>query len=97
MSYDGGGKPGKGSGAPAMMLNGMPSAVTRAVKRIACDVSQQGVGARGPAAMKLCKNPLDTKRHQRSSGAAWPPGRRQNIADRLILMGDWRDSFAAMI
>jgi hypothetical protein len=20
------------------------------------------------------------------------PGRRQNIADRLILMGDWRDS-----
>ncbi|MBK8745319.1 hypothetical protein [Propionivibrio sp.] len=25
-----------------------------------------------------------------------PPGRRRNIADRLILMGDWRDSFAAM-
>ena len=28
-----------------MKLNGMPSAVTRAVKRIACNVSQQGVGA----------------------------------------------------
>ena len=27
-----------------MKLNGMPSAVTRAVKRIARDVSQQGVG-----------------------------------------------------
>ena len=33
---------------------------------------------------------------QRSSGAAKPPGRRRHIADRLILMGDWRDSFAAM-
>jgi len=32
MSYDGGGKPGKGSGAPAMKLNGMPFAVPRAVK-----------------------------------------------------------------
>ena len=96
MSYDGGGKPGKGSGVPAMKLNGMPFAVTRAVRRIACDVSQKGVGAVKPAAMKLC-NPLDTKRHQRSSGAAKPPGRRQNTADRLILMGDWRDSFAAMI
>jgi hypothetical protein len=39
---------------------------------------------------------LDAKRHQRSSGAAKPPGRKQNTADRLILMGDWRDSFAAM-
>ncbi|OGS94905.1 MAG: hypothetical protein A3H31_04425 [Gallionellales bacterium RIFCSPLOWO2_02_FULL_57_47] len=32
MSFDGGGKPGMGSGAPATKLNGMPSAVTRAVK-----------------------------------------------------------------
>jgi hypothetical protein len=44
MSYDGDGKPGKGPGATAMSLNGMPFAVTRAVKRIACNVSQQGVG-----------------------------------------------------
>jgi len=28
MSFDGGGKPGKGSGALAMKLNGMPFAVT---------------------------------------------------------------------
>jgi hypothetical protein len=46
MSFDGGGKPGKGSGATATSLNGMPSAVTRAVKRIACNVSKQGVGAK---------------------------------------------------
>lgn len=45
MSYDGGGKPGKGSGDSAMSLNGIPFAVTRAVKRIARDASQQGVGA----------------------------------------------------
>jgi len=44
MSY-GGGKPGKGVGRLARKLNGMPSAVTRAAKRIACNVSQQGVGA----------------------------------------------------
>ena len=44
MSYDGNGKPGKGSGAPATKLNGMPSAVARAAKRIACNASQQGVG-----------------------------------------------------
>ncbi len=96
MSYDGSGKPGKGSGRRAMSLNGMPLSVTRAAKRIACNVSQQGVGAGTPAATSLC-NPLDTKRHQGSSGAAWPLGRKQVIADRLILMGDWRDSFAATI
>lgn len=32
MSFDGGGKPGKGSGVTARKLNGMPFAVTRAVK-----------------------------------------------------------------
>jgi hypothetical protein len=69
MSYDGGGKPGKGSGDSAMSLNGIPFAVTRAAKRIARDASQQGVGAGKPAATGLC-NPLDAKRHQRSSGAA---------------------------
>ena len=47
MSFDGGGKSGKGPGATAMSLNGMSFAVTRAAKRIACDVSQQGVGAIG--------------------------------------------------
>ena len=44
MSFDGGGKPGMGSGVTARKLNGMPSTVTRAVKRIACNVSQRGVG-----------------------------------------------------
>jgi hypothetical protein len=44
MSYDGNGKPGKGVGKSAMKLNGMPFAVTRAAKRIACNASQQGVG-----------------------------------------------------
>lgn len=38
------------------------------------------------------KHPLDTLRHQRSSGAAKPPGRKQITAARLILMGGWRDS-----
>lgn len=45
MSYDGNGKPGKGPGAAAISLNGRPFAVTRATKRIARNVSQQGVGA----------------------------------------------------
>jgi len=80
-----------------MSLNGMPLAVTRALKRIACNVSQRGVGAGKPGSHKSVHNPLDAKRHQRSSGAAKPPGRKQSIADRLILMGDWRDSFAATI
>ena len=93
MSHDGDGKPGKGPGRRAKSLNGMPFAVTRAVRRIACDVSQQAVGAGEPVATSLC-NPLDTERHQRFSGAAKPPGRRQTIANRLILMGDWRDSFS---
>lgn len=52
MSFDGDGKPGKGPGATATSLNGMPSAVTRAVKRIACNVSQQGVGTEEMAATK---------------------------------------------
>lgn len=47
-------------------------------------------------ATKAVIQPLDTKRHQRFSGAAKPPGRKQYTADRLILMGDWRDSFAAI-
>jgi hypothetical protein len=38
------------------------------------------------------KHPLDTLRHQRSSGAVTPPGLRQVIAECLILMGGWRDS-----
>jgi hypothetical protein len=65
--------------------NGSPA--TRASKGLAseCD-SHESV-----------QSPLDAKRHQRSSGAAKPPRRKQNTADRLILMGDWRDSFAAII
>jgi len=83
-----------------MTLNGMPSAVTRVVRRIACTASHQGVGAGKQIATKLC-TPLDAKRHQRSSGAVKPPGQKHNSADRLILMGvsqgdflrgNWRDS-----
>ena len=55
MSYDGGGKPGMGSGARAMSLNGMPFAVTRAAKRVACNASQQGVGIGETIATNLCK------------------------------------------
>jgi transposase len=53
MSCDGGGKSVKGPGASATSLNGMPFAVARAVKRIACGVSQQGVGAAQSAATSL--------------------------------------------
>jgi hypothetical protein len=45
MSYDGNGQPGKGPGASAMSLNGRPFAVAWGVRRIARNVSQQGVGA----------------------------------------------------
>jgi len=96
MSHEGGDKPGKESGRRVMSLNGMPLSVTRAARRFACNVNQQGVGAEIPAATSLC-NTLNTKRHQGSSGTAKPPGREQTIADRLILMGDWCDSFAANI
>ena len=56
MSNGGGGKPGKpgkGPGQRAKSLNGMSSAVTRAVKRIARNVSQPGVGAGKAAATSL--------------------------------------------
>lgn len=96
MKNDGGSQPGKGSEDSAMCLNGRPSAVTRAVQRIACNASHQGIGSGKPVAMNLC-TPLHAKRHQCSSGVVKPPGRKQNLADRLNLMGDWRDSFAAMI
>jgi hypothetical protein len=79
-----------------MSLNGMPFAVARATKRIACNASQQGIGI-GEDSHESVQYSLDAKRHQQSSGAAKPPGRKQTTADRLILMGDWRDSFAATI
>jgi hypothetical protein len=56
MSY-GGGQPDKRPGYRATSLNGRPFAVHRAVKRIACNVSQPRVGAGKSAAMSLC-NPL---------------------------------------
>jgi transposase len=49
------------------------------------------------ACFHILNNPLDTKRHPRSSGAVQPPGPWRNIAKRLILMGDGCDSFATMI
>ncbi len=64
--------------------NGSPA--TRATKGLASERDSH----------ESVQHQLDAKRHQRSSGAAKPPGRKQNTADRLILMGDWRDSFAAM-
>jgi hypothetical protein len=42
-------------------------------------------------------SPLDAKQHQHSSGTAKPPGLRQGIANCLIVMGDWRDSFAVTV
>ena len=51
MSYDGGGKPGIGVGLQARKLNGMLFAVTRATKRVACNVSQQRVGTGKTVAM----------------------------------------------
>lgn len=63
-----------------MGLNGMPShRHPFAEKRIARNVSQQGIGADLSAAMDLCE-PLDTFRHQRSSGAAKLPGRQAMTA-----------------
>jgi len=38
-----------------------------------------------------------SRRHQRFSGAAWLPGRRQDIGAPLILMGDGHDSVVASI
>ncbi|OGB21859.1 MAG: hypothetical protein A3I66_10300 [Burkholderiales bacterium RIFCSPLOWO2_02_FULL_57_36] len=67
----------------------MPLAVTRAVKRIACNVSQQGVGAGASAATNLC-NALDTKRRQRSSGAACAA--RATAEHRQSLDPDWHAS-----
>ena len=79
-----------------MSLNGIPFAVTRAAKRIARDASQQGVGA-GAGSHRSVQSIGREAAPTFFRGGQKPPGRRQNTADRLILMGDWRDSFAAMI
>ena len=82
-----------------MSLNGIPFAVTRAAKRIARDASQQGVGCwrRKAGSHRSVQSIGREAAPTFFRGGQKPPGRRQNTADRLILMGDWRDSFAAMI
>lgn len=47
--------------------------------------------------MNLCKDHWTRSGTNVLLGRQRPPGRKQNTANRLILMGDWRDSFAAMI
>ena len=77
-----------------MSLNGMPlsspeqqsgSPATRATKGLARDTgsheSVQSDWTRSGTKVLL--------------GRPRPPGREQLIANRLILMGDWRDSFVA--
>jgi len=46
-------------------------------RRIARHVSPPEIGARGPATLCNVLTALDAWRHQRSSGAAQPPGRWQ--------------------
>jgi len=50
--------------------------------RIARNVSQQGIGAKTPAATRSVMNLLDTVRHQRSSGAAKPLWRQTASSPR---------------
>jgi len=91
------GKPGKRTGASTTLSELDACHRHRlAVKRIACNVSQRRIGANDIGSHVSVMHPLDMLRHQRSSGAAKPPGRKQITADRLILMGVWRDSFAAI-
>jgi hypothetical protein len=52
---------------------------------------------RNAIAMNLCKVYWTRSGTNVLLGRQRPPRRKQNTADRLILMGDWRDSFAAMI
>ncbi|MBI5429002.1 MAG: hypothetical protein HY938_00940 [Nitrosomonadales bacterium] len=73
----------------------MPFAVARAAKRIACNASQQGVGI-GEDSHESVHIHWTRSGTNNLLGRQRPPGRKQNTADRLILMGDWRDSFAAM-
>ncbi|MBK9160028.1 MAG: hypothetical protein IPM27_01445 [Nitrosomonadales bacterium] len=95
MSYDGDGKPGKGVGRLAMKLNGMPFAVTRAVNGSPATRASEGLAPQ-VGSHESCDNHWTRSGTNVLLGRQKPPGRKQNTADRLILMGDWRDSFVAM-
>jgi len=87
------GKPGKRTGASATLneLDAvLPSPIGWKANRLQREPAQDW--RRGIGSHANVKHPLDALRHQRSSGAAKPPGRKQMTADRLILMGVWRDS-----
>ena len=97
MSYDGNGKPGNGVWSTSHesewdVVCRHPGNKTNRLQR----EPARGWNRRNDSHESV-QNSLDAKRHQRSSGAVEPPGRKQTTADRLILMGDWRDLFAAMI
>src|ERR1700693_5544126 len=64
-----------------------------AIKRIACNASQPGIGARPSGSHGSVRNPLDAAAAPTffwGGKAARATGSR--IAARLILMGVWRDS-----
>jgi hypothetical protein len=83
-----GSKPADLSGA------GTPSPVV--VMRIACSVSHPGVGVVRSTAIDLNIDHLEALRYRKISGAENSARARAcTSAARLILMGDWRDSFSA--
>jgi hypothetical protein len=87
------GKPGKRTGASATLneLDAVsPSPIGSKANRLQREPAQDW--RRRIGSHENVQYPLDALRHQRSSGAVKSPGRKQIIADRLILMGVWRDS-----
>ena len=78
MSFDGTGEPELGDwNSKPTGLNWTPGAVTDLqIKRIARNASQPRDWRRRFGSHGSVMNPLDALRHQRSSGAAKPPGRQ---------------------
>ena len=61
--------------------------------RIACASSQPGTGARTTGSHYSVRNTIGRRTAPTFFwGEETSPGRLQRFADRLILMGDWRDS-----
>jgi len=86
-------EPDMGPGPRAITLNGRPCPATLKISASPARRASLGLEPVSPAATTL----YETSLGQRAVptffwGEVTSPGRLQRIADRLILMGDWRDS-----
>jgi hypothetical protein len=89
-------QPTLGLGSKPADLSGAATSSPVVVMRIARSVSHPGVGVVDATATDLKTDRLETLRYRKISGAENSArARTRASAPRLILMGDWRDSFSA--